>query len=77
MGESWLAWLCKFKSIATLNKWNSELQCQILQAYLEGLAEQTYYSLIAKQTVTWEAVERALTDRFYPKESHQVHISAM
>jgi len=50
--ESWLAWLRKFKSIATLNKWNPELQCQILQAYLEGLAEQTYYSLTAKQTVT-------------------------
>ena len=60
-----------------LNKWSPELQCQILPAYLKGLAEQTYYSLTAEQTATWTAVERALTDRFHPKESRQVHISAL
>ena len=76
-GENWLAWLRKFKSIATLNKWNQELQCQILPAYLKGLAEQTYYSLPTDQTTTWATVERALTDRFHPKESRQVHISTL
>ena len=43
----------------------------------KGLAEQTYYSLTAEQTATWTAVERALTDRFHPKESRQVHISVL
>ena len=76
-GESWLAWLRKFKSIAALNKWSPELQCQILPAYLKGLAEQTFYSLTDEQTATWSAVERALTDRFHPKESRQVHISTL
>ena len=75
--ESWVVWIRKFKSIAALNKWSPELQCQILPAYLKGLAEQTYYSLTAEQTATWTAVERALTDRFHPKESRQVHISAL
>ena len=74
-GESWLAWLRKFKSIAALNKWSPELQCQILPAYLKGLAEQTFYSLTDEQTATWSAVE--LTDRFHPKESRQVHISTL
>ena len=73
-GENWLR---KFKSIAALNKWNQELQCQILPAYLKGLAEQTYYSLTTGQTSTWVTVERALTDRFHPKESRQVHISTL
>ena len=45
--ESWVVWIRKFKSIAALNKWSPELQCQILPAYLKGLAEQTYYSLTA------------------------------
>ena len=76
-GESWVVWIWKFKSIATLNKWSPELQAQILPAYLKGLAEQTYYSLTAEQTATWTAVERALTDRFHPKESCQVHISTL
>ena len=76
-GESWLAWLRKFKSIAALNKWSPELQCQILPAYLKGLAEQTFYSLTDEQTATWLVVERALTDRFHPKESRQVHISTL
>ena len=76
-GESWVVWIRKFKSIAALNKWSSELQAQILPAYLKGLAEQTYYSLAAEQTATWTAVERALTDRFHPKESRQVHISTL
>ena len=58
-GESWVVWIRKFKSIAALNKWSPELQCQILPAYLKGLAEQTYYSLTAEQTATWMAVERA------------------
>ena len=75
--ESWVVWIRKFKSIAALNKWSPELQCQILPAYLKGLPEQTYYSLTAEQTATWTAVERALTDRFHPKESRQVHISAL
>ena len=34
-------------------------------------------SLTAKQTNTWTAVERALTDRFHPKETRQVHISTL
>ena len=68
--KSWVVWIRKFKSIAAL-------KCQILPAYLKGLAEQTYYSLTAEQTATWTAVERALTDRFHPKESRQVHISAL
>ena len=76
-GESWVVWIRKFKSIAALNKWSPELQCQILPAYLKGLAEQTYYSLTAEQTATWTAIERALTDRFHPKESRQVHISTL
>ena len=42
-GENWLVWLRKFKNIASLNKWNSQLQCQILPGYLKGLAEQTYH----------------------------------
>ena len=46
-GESWVVWIRKFKSIAALNKWSPELQCQILPAYLKGLAEQTHYSLTA------------------------------
>ena len=29
------------------------------------------------QTAKWTAAERALTDRFYPKESRQVHISTL
>ena len=74
-GENWLVWLREFKNIASLNKWKAELQCQILPAYLKGLAEQTYYSLTAEQTSTWEGLGRALTDRFHPKESRQVHIS--
>ena len=76
-GESWLAWLRKFKSIATLNKWSPELRCQILPAYLKGLAEQTFCSLTDEQTATWSAVEQALTDRFHPKESRQVHIATL
>lgn len=75
--ENWLAWLRTFKSIVALNKWNQELQCQILPAYLKGLAEQTYYSLPAGQTSTWATVEQALTDHFHPKESHQVQISTL
>ena len=27
-GESWVVWIRKFKSIAALNKWSPELQCQ-------------------------------------------------
>ena len=76
-GESWVVWIRKFKSIAALNKWSPELQCQILHAYLKGLAEQTYYCLTAEQTATLTAVEHALTDRFHPKESRQVHISTL
>ena len=57
------------ESVAALNKWSSELQAQIMPAYLKGLVEQTYYSLTAERTATWTAVERALTDRFNPKES--------
>ena len=76
-GENWLVWLRKFKNIASLNKWKAELQCQILPAYLKGLAEQTYYSLTAEQTSTWEGLERALTDCFHPKESRQVHVSTL
>ena len=76
-GESWLAWLRKFKSIAALNKRSPELQCQILPAYLKGLAEQIYYSLTDVQTATWPAVERALSDRFHPKKSSQVHNSTL
>ena len=76
-GEIWVVWIRKFKSIAALNKWSPELQAQILPAYLEGLVEQTYHSLNAKETATWTAVERALTDRFHPKESRQVHISTL
>ena len=30
-----------------------------------------------RQTATWTAVECALTDRFHPKESRQVHISTL
>ena len=52
----------------------SRLQCQILPAYLKGLAEQTFYSLTDEQTAIWSAVERALTDRFHLKEPRQVHI---
>ena len=70
-------WLQKFKNIALLNKWRAELQCQILPAYLKGLAEQTYFSLTAEQTSTWEGLECALTDRFHPIESQQVHISTL
>ena len=55
----------------------SRLQCQILPAYLKGLAEQTFYSLTDEQTAIWSAVERALTDRFHSKESRQVHISTL
>ena len=76
-GENWLVWLRKFKNIASLNKWNAELQSQILPAYLKGLAEQTYHSLTAEQTSTWKVLERSLTDRFHPKESRQVHISTL
>ena len=76
-GENWLGWLLKFKNIASLNKWKAELRCQILPAYLKGLAEQTYHSSTAEQTTTWEVLERALTDRFHPKESRQVHISIL
>ena len=43
----------------------------------EWLVEQTYYSLTAKRIATWTAVERALTDRFNPKESRQVHSSTL
>ena len=75
--ENWLVWLREFKNIALLNKWKAELRCQILPAYLKGLAEQTYHSLTAEQTSTWEVLERALTDRFHPKESRQVHISTL
>lgn len=73
LGENWLVWLRKFENIASLNKWNAELQCQILP-YLKGLAKQTYYSLTAEKTSTWGVFEYALTDRFHPKESRQVHI---
>ena len=76
-GENWLIWLRKFKNIASLNKWKAELRCQILPAYLKGLAEQTYHSRTAEQTSTWEVLERTLTDRFHPKESQQVHISTL
>lgn len=76
-GQSWMVWIQKFKSIAALNNWISELQTQILPAYLKGLEEQTYYSLTAEQTATWMAVERALTHRFHRKESHQVHTSTL
>jgi len=76
-GENWLVWLRKFKNIALLNKWRADLQFQILPAYLKGLAEQTYYSLTAEQTSTWEDLERPLTDRFHPKESRQVHVSTL
>ena len=76
-GENWLVWLWIFKNITSLNKWKAELQCQILPANLKGLAEQTYYSLTAEQTSTWEGLERALTDRFHPKESRQVHVSTL
>ena len=76
-GESWVVWIRKFKSIAALNKWSPELQAQILPTYLKGLAEQTHYSLTAKQTATWTTVERTLTDRFHPKESHEVHMSTL
>jgi len=69
-GENWLVWLRKFKNVASLNKWNAELQCIILPAYLKGLAEQTY-------NTTREVLERSLTDRFHPKESRQVHISTL
>ena len=65
------------ESVAALNKWSSELQAQIMPAYLKGLVEQTYYSLTAERTATWTAVERALTDRFNPKESRQVHSSTL
>ena len=75
--ESWLAWLRKFKSIAALNKWSPELQCQILPVYLKGLTEQSFYSLTDEQTAAWSVVEWALTDHFHPKESHQVHISTL
>ena len=27
-GENWLAWLRKFKNIASLSKWKAEIQCQ-------------------------------------------------
>lgn len=60
-----------------MGKWRAELQCQILQAYLKGLAKQTYHSLTAEQTSTWEVLESALTDRFHPKESRQVNISTL
>ena len=76
-GESWLAWLRKFNSVAALNKWSPELQCQILPVYLKGLAEQSFYSLTDEQTAAWSVVERALTDHFHPKESRQVHISTL
>ena len=76
-GENWLVWLRKFKNITSMNKWNTELQCHILPAYLKGLAEQTYHSLTAEHTSTLEVIERALTDRFHPKESRQVHISVV
>ena len=68
-GENWLVWLRKFKNIASLNKWKAELQCQILPAYLKGLAKQTYHSLTAEQTSTLEGLERTLKDRFHPKVS--------
>ena len=68
LGENWLVWLRKFKNIASLNKWTAELQCQILPTYLKGLAE---------QTSSWEGLQRALTDRFHPKESRQVHVSTL
>ena len=76
-GEKWLVWLRKFKNIASLNKWKAELPCQILSAYQKGLAEQTYYSLTAEQTSTWEGLERTLTDCFHPKQSRQVHVSTL
>ena len=38
---------------------------------------QTYFSLTAEQTSTWEGLECALTDRFHPIESQQVHISTL
>ena len=66
-GENWLVWLRKFKNIASLNKWNAELQCHILPAYLKGLAEQTYHSLTAEQTSTWEVLE-PLADRSFSSE---------
>lgn len=46
-GESWLAWLRKFKCIAVLNTWSPELT-----SVLKGLAEQTFYSLTDEQTAT-------------------------
>lgn len=61
-GESWVVLIRKFKSIAALNKWSLELQCQVLPAYLICLAEKANYSLTAEQTATWAAVERAMTD---------------
>ena len=76
-GESWMVWMRKFKSIAALNKWSSERQVQILPVYLKGLAEETCYSLTTEQTATWTAVERALKDRFHPKESRQVNFSTL
>ena len=57
--------------------WRAELQCQILPAYLKGLAEQTYHSFTAEQTSTWEVLDCALTDGFHSKESRQVHISTL
>ena len=53
------------------------MQCQILPAYLKGLAEKTFYSLTNEQTTTWSAVERALSDCFHPKEPRQVHFSTL
>ena len=54
-----------------------EVQQQVLPAYLKGLVEQTYYSLLSEQTATWTMVERALTDQFHLRESQQVHISTL
>ena len=51
-GESWLVYPRKFMSIAALKKCSPELQCQILPAYLKGLAERTFYSLNDEQTAT-------------------------
>ena len=51
-GESWLTWVRKFKSIAELNRWPEDVRLQVLPAYLDGLAEQTFYSLTTEECST-------------------------
>ena len=76
-GDNWFTWVRKFKNIAQLNNWKDDVTQKVLPAYLKGRAEQIYYSLKQEELASWVTVESALTKRFHPPESQQLHRAAL